>query len=363
MLFYLGLMGILLAMLLIRHLSPVYLTIQKEKQKRLRKVELTEILMVLLLTFLSAARYYTGTDYVNYATYYGYYQKGIDPSWLNFEPGFEAMIRAFVAMGQQHQAFFAAVSVIIMVLVYIGYRRSSEDIALSLFLFVTLYFYFNSFNVMRQYIAMALTLCTFKDIREKHWWRFLVVTLIACLFHTSAVVFIPAYFLAHIKMRSPWYVFLAAAAVLLRLLFRPIMNLIVRILPRYATYLNFEGGGAAVNMLILALVLLLLLLLRTMQRTKREHPDKMTDLNMHINLSFWALVFMTFSSINTLFSRVGSYYFLFTTMALPLSIKLAPKGKKGILTVVIVGLSTLICLYYLYKNISGVVPYQWCFGK
>ncbi len=73
-------------------------------------------------------------------------------------------------------------------LILIAIHRLSDDRRYSLFLFVSLLFYFTSFNAMRQAMAYAFVLNAFFYIREKKYIRFVLFVLIAVGFHSSALI-------------------------------------------------------------------------------------------------------------------------------------------------------------------------------
>ena len=58
---------------------------------------------------------------------------------------------------------------------------------MSMFLFIFGFFYFDSLNAIRQYIATFIVIISHKHIFDKKW-KFLLSVIIALLFHYSAII-------------------------------------------------------------------------------------------------------------------------------------------------------------------------------
>lgn len=89
------------------------------------------------------------------------------------------------------------IEVIILSLIYIGCfficRDREYSFSFSYLIFIIL-FYNKTFNLCRQSIAMAFCFYNFKYIKEKSFYKYLIINMIAILFHNSAIVFFPMYF-------------------------------------------------------------------------------------------------------------------------------------------------------------------------
>jgi hypothetical protein len=95
------------------------------------------------------------------------------------------------------------VAIITMGLFTAGWMRyPSKNLAMTVYLFVTMGYFIYALNIQRQYIAMAVIMFGIKWLNEdwKDMPKFFACVIIASLFHTSALIMIPAYFL----LRKNW---------------------------------------------------------------------------------------------------------------------------------------------------------------
>ena len=123
-------------------------------------------LVFVILFLVSAFRFDVGTDYSSKEFYLGYvevYRVFADGGSMRFgvDPGFIGLIRLIQALGGNPQLLFVITSAIVCWLVVRACRRVSCYPALSLALFLVAGLYLESFNIIRQWIAIACVLNAF----------------------------------------------------------------------------------------------------------------------------------------------------------------------------------------------------------
>ena len=89
-----------------------------------------------------------------------------------------------------------------LIVMLLGYtiNKNSKNPALSLTIFVTMGFMAGTMSQIRQYIAWAICIYSIKYILDNKPIRFIVSIILAMLFHISAIVFLPLYWLSKIKL-------------------------------------------------------------------------------------------------------------------------------------------------------------------
>ena len=146
---------------------------------------------------------YVGSDTIQYVEIYNkfgnsqYYKYKL----THYEIGVQALIKLLYKFGFDAQFMLAAMSAIIMIgfAVYIYYN--SENLFISTFIFATL-FYPNSFNVVRQYISMAIALNSFYFFNNHKYIKGVLLVIIASLFHTSILLLLIPQSLGIIKNKK-----------------------------------------------------------------------------------------------------------------------------------------------------------------
>lgn len=141
--------------------------------------------LAFLLVFVPAAiRYDVGTDYVNYLAIY-------QDSWrlesYKKEPGFYFINWFYQSINAHFQWMFATFAFIFTAVAFKVYPRKQAWV---LHLALITLLYFQSFNIVRQAVAMVFCLWALKELIDKQNIRFIALCLLASLFHQSAVIFL-----------------------------------------------------------------------------------------------------------------------------------------------------------------------------
>lgn len=95
---------------------------------------------------------------------------------------------------------YGVIALIICSFCYAAIWQQSPNPVLSVYLFFASGIYFDSFNGLRQYIATAIVVFAYKYIQNGKLKKYLVAVVIASLFHYSALIVIPVFFIRYIKI-------------------------------------------------------------------------------------------------------------------------------------------------------------------
>ena len=315
----------------------------------------------LVLLFLSAFRYMIGTDYSTYTFAVLRIKDNFSFDWLNFEPGFILLNYLIGPFTQSGQLLIIVASVITLVLFFVSFKQSVSPTQ-SIFLFYSLFLYCMSFNLIRQFIAIGIAMVSLKYIINQSVKKFIVCVVIAMLFHTSAILIVPLFFLQRIQMRLRTIVVLMVGLGLFSILYNPIMSVFFRFFPQYATYKDGSGGSSTLNILILILSLSMLLLVR--EGHYYTWDDKKT-LNCYIAAILLGLFVTAFSVKILFFARASYYFFCVTVFSIPFCwSRLRNSRYYYILKGVTMVFAIVLFVRMLTQNTGEVVPYQlWDFSQ
>ncbi len=106
-----------------------------------------------------------------------------------FEIGFSLMIFLIQKLGGSFAIVLFFIQLLIVAPIYIGLKKIHKQypICFGMFVFYCL-FYNTSLNMMRQWIAMAILFMAFSYLISEEKKKYCILTLVACLFHTSAIM-------------------------------------------------------------------------------------------------------------------------------------------------------------------------------
>lgn len=154
---------------------------------------------VFIFTLFSAIRYYVGVDYPTYFLMFNTSDILDGNIWndVNFdriEWGFSAICSVFGKLNFAIPFYFGIFALLQIACLYHSLKKEIFVYPyLMLFLFVTSNNYFLWMNAIRQIIAFGLFLLALRQADTKHLLNFIILIIVASLFHKSAIILIGTY--------------------------------------------------------------------------------------------------------------------------------------------------------------------------
>jgi len=174
-----------------------------------------------------------------------------------FEIGFVILCWLLERIFESDRILLLAMSVLIMVPFCKSFEEETENPMVTLMAFLALGMYLHAIIFLRQLAAMAILTFSFRYIRQRKFWPFLLLVLAAMTFHKVSVVFIPLYFVYNIPINKWLLLLCAAAAVFLAFFGKPIIEFgIAVVYPRYLEYPRLIDGGYTLLALLWVITLL-----------------------------------------------------------------------------------------------------------
>lgn len=112
---------------------------------------------------------------------------------------FYAVARLFGLLGLSVEVWIAAIALTFAISVSVFLYKYADNEWIGLLVVMAFYFRF-TLTGLRQAMALSFVLFSYQYILQRNFKKFILFLLIAAAFHISAVVFLPAYFIAKIKM-------------------------------------------------------------------------------------------------------------------------------------------------------------------
>ncbi len=139
-----------------------------------------------------------GTDTPAYVTYYSQIRAVADVSKIGSqvgEYGFWMLTWIPHYISEQYAIYLFFIALVVVGFYFRAILAYSENSGVSFFVFITMGFYLFFFNGARQGIACAIFALAFGPLLERKVVRYTCYVLLAFLFHKSAIVLLPIYFL------------------------------------------------------------------------------------------------------------------------------------------------------------------------
>ena len=245
-----------------------------------------------------------GNDYGNYVnTFHEIYVGG----YVVTEPGFNWLVRFLFLLsgGENYLLVFGLFAVVTAVIFLKAMYDQSVDFTLSFALFMLLGLYFRTFNTVRYYFVLAVTLYSLRYVLKREYGKFVLLILLAALFHKSVLVVIPLYLIAALPWKK-WQVALGAAFAVSLPLFQGFwMKVVLWLYPSYqnTVYLQKETGLEGSLMGIIRCAAALVLGLFAYRETIKENRANL----FYFKLNLLGLALYTCASFLPLVSRFGPF--------------------------------------------------------
>lgn len=168
-------------------------------------------IFLLLVLFAGLRDQFVGTDAGNYVKIFesttgmdDIYQKmavtnydaqsDIKTSLLS-EPGYTLLNIIAKAISTDYWALFIIIAMVVIGCYLLAFSRFSDNVPISLFVLITMGWYFFFFNGARQGIAAAIYTLSFGSLLNRNFKNYCLWIILAMFFHRSIVCAIPLYFL------------------------------------------------------------------------------------------------------------------------------------------------------------------------
>lgn len=190
-------------------------------------------------------------------SYYSFFDLPDSILAYSYELGFLYFMKTISILSTNFTFFLCFFSFILLSCYYKVIREYSPFIFVSILLFLVTIFD-QSIFVLRQHLAMAVLLLSWRYIINKDFIRFAFILLIAFSFHVSALVYLPLYFLYNIRNNKKYIVLVMLGCVVMSFAFFSIMEYVgLAVMDNSSTYLyNEKYDGSNYKEAIMMLLLL-----------------------------------------------------------------------------------------------------------
>ena len=150
---------------------------------------------IIILFVITAFRFDVGYDYEGY--YHNLYPYFDYNSYKRLEPVGQFFMN-ISHMCKYPQLFFILYACITLYCLSHTFIKYSKSVFLS-FLFYISFFYLPGLSTIRQEAAVSLILFAYPFLLKGNLIKYIIICLIATLFHTSAIIAIPIYFICRVR--------------------------------------------------------------------------------------------------------------------------------------------------------------------
>ena len=276
------------------------------------------------------------------------------------EVGYVYIVNLANKLGITFRGFLMLVSAFSVVSVGHFIKKYSEDYMFSLLMFVTVGLFTMYMTGIRQVISISILLWSFDFIIKKKWYLFFPSVVLAALFHTSAWVFLPVYFIRWFKFSRKKIVAICIIGLIVTLLFKDnLWGVIAPYVPKQYDDFQFNAKDYSTNILVVLVDIFILgfsLLYYKKTEVNRDYIDIMIMFQVII------IILQVFGYSAMQIARLAYYFSGAKLVIIPASIgNISKRNDKLIIVMAIVVLTILKFAISIPGAYSQIDNYQFYF--
>lgn len=261
---------------------------------------------------------------------------------------FSLAFKCFIS--DDFQWWLMAIAVISCGCLMIVIRKYSVDFFFSSFLFIAMVEFIWPMNGMRQFVCVAFVFLFSDLIKDGKFFKFLILTLILSLVHTTVVLMIPIYFVVRAKPWSTKIVVFIIGIVLITVFAEPFFNGVESALSGTAysgltSSFNEDDGVNPVRVLFFSLPPAVAFLKRDVL-TQYYDDNPMLPIAINMSLVSAALYFVGAFTSGILIGRLPIYCELYNLLLIPFLLKTCFNHKE-LRVIKPVYIAVLLVYFYL----------------
>ena len=321
-------------------------------------------LIALILMVPAILRQETGNDYLRYVEFF--HLASID-AYVPTEAGFNWLAKAVYGLcGYENYLLLFAIYAVMTILAMLAViRQQAENFCFSFFLFMMFGYYFQSFNTMRYYFALSLSLLAMTCLLRRQYAGFVILVLLASLFHKTALITLLLYPVAARRWKKRELAAGAVPGLAVLLLHEKAMELLLSLYPSWEGTVDL-AAGTSISWVNIAKCLAVLLLAYYVRADEDPDTFRGRQLVMYRNSAYIGLLLYVFGWFIPEVSRI-CYYLTFTQIFyLPMLLSGLPETEQGrrqkkLLTILVIAAALVFFALFLrtaYRDTIKILPYK-----
>jgi len=330
--------------------------------------------LFLLFWLTAGLRFETGVDWPGYTTFYtdieGINNFDFQFSYLfkysEFEFGYAVLNSIFRTITSNIQLLFLFIAFITNLMLFKSIKKYSDHIIVSLLIYYSTIYFVLDLSGIRQCIALNIFLISLDSIYKKEFLKYILLIILATLFHTTALFLIPMYFLLNRKFKNVVYIIFIIIGVLISFIQITWLLFIINSFTGFfqldaitSKLISYSYRGDTRNFGIGFVFNILLFVFYLIKRNKLE-SNKMFTIFLNSYMMSFFFYYYTWE-LSEFSSRFRLYFFIANIFLLSYLIDIYnEKLKRHLLFLFIISFSIFYSRIYIFQMNEGIAynPYQ-----
>ena len=292
------------------------------KRTLLKKILFVTICFIQLY-LISAVRYRVGGDYSMYTE--GFFNMALDThrygffetlTYKDWEIGYILLNKFISLFTVDYRAFTMIISIFPLIGPAYLIARYSCNVFISVFMYVNLYLFYLDMNFIRQAIAMSILCFAYGFLKDKKFWRFLLIVAAAAFFHLTVIYMIPVFLVCLLKVNTRTLLLYLFGLLFYYILSDGVLNIVLAHFHNEYSGSIFIENGVFVQYAFFPLLICAAMVFVSYY-VKELTPEQHMLIHLTLMMGFWTVVMTK----HALFERFSYYTMLFVVLAVPEAIK------------------------------------------
>jgi len=320
-----------------------------------------------IIIFIGGLRYEVGADWFAYEKLFDGIESFSDLFLYREEKLFMIFQYVCKTIFDSYSFFVFVLFTLTFYLKFKIFNKYSTDVFFSLIIYVYTLFLIYDVNGIRQGMAMTLVLMSITAIKNKNKYLFILLILAACLSHTSALIFVPFYWLSKIQISHKKFLLITFFTLVISVVVQKvILNsslfqyfLIMDSFSHYSYYLEDDAATKQISLISVPVFQRILVFGLFIMNYEKINLDIFLKQILMNGYFFGILIFLFLSFNSEYAARLSFYYKSFEIIMIPLIISAQTKYySKIILWLVFIVFSVVGLNRLLAIPDGGLIPYK-----
>lgn len=307
-----------------------------------------------------------GTDYLMYNNFF-YNSKNLRLFDKGLEFVYVLFCKIFHTFFEEPVIMFMIIYFIIYYVIYKSALKKNKYYELTIFLFMAFGFYTNTFNVLRQWMAIPLLYLGMHYICEKNYWRGILIFIIGILCHYTSVITIPIFYLCTKIKSEKTRILLIISSIIIYLNLDNFMQILYQLFvklnfsDKYLKYFTREDYNNLNTSIFVYPMFTLLVYIAYLVLIKKKNDLSLHD-NFLINCIIFGFATALIGTKNNMFQRIQLFFVYSMIFVIPLILEKYNSKNKTLIYFICIFMGTLLFIYSLWRNGGEVLPYVTLFS-
>ena len=210
-----------------------------------------------------------------------------------------------------YQWFIATVAIIVLFSEAFFIHRFSPSPLQSVLYYLGLLFFVFQMSATKQSLAMSILLFAFSAIIDRKPILFIILVVFASFFHFPALVFLPAYWIANMRLGRNYFILLVAIFIMTYLFRGRLLSML------NDAYYDSEGEAVSTTRFLANKVIVMLLVIVAALVIRPPRSDDRVYCAL-LQLMGVSAVIQTFAGYDNVFERLADYYYQLSVVFIPM---------------------------------------------